>query len=362
MHTFPVTTPSKKYPVYVSGAADTAWLQPLKKIVGNSKLLIVTSPRVARNCWKTFQKTLQPLGLKHETLLMADGEEHKNIQTVAKAYAGFVRKKVDRSTCVLILGGGVLGDMGGFVASTFLRGVRFVQVPTTLVGQVDSSIGGKLGIDLPEGKNLVGVFAQPEAVFCHTPFLKTLPLRELKGGLGEVIKYGVIEDKALFHFVSQNLGKILKADAASLLEIVKKSVAIKARVVSEDEKESGLRMILNFGHTYGHALERLTHYKKFHHGEAVGVGMVWAGRISCRLGLCSKDVSAQIDDLVARAGLPVKMPVYPAGQWKRALEVDKKSRSGMIQYVFVREIGRVETRPISAQDLAKQSAYLGGCL
>lgn len=362
MNIFPVTTPSKAYPVYVAGSQDKSWLKPLKKIVGNSKLLIVTSPRVFRHCGNTFKKALQPLGIPHEIFFMADGEEHKNIETVTKAYAGFVRKKVDRSTCVLILGGGVLGDMGGFVASTFLRGVRFIQVPTTLVGQVDSSIGGKLGIDLAEGKNLVGVFAQPEAVFCYTPFLTTLPLRELKGGLGEVIKYGVIDDRNLFQFVSKNMKKILKADPESLLEIVRKSVAIKARVVSADEKESGLRMILNFGHTYGHALERLTRYKKFHHGEAVGAGMVWAGRISYHLGLCSKKVSTQIDELVASAGLPVTMPVYPHSQWKRALEVDKKSRSGLIRYVFVREIGCVETRPISAQDLAKQARLLGEIL
>ncbi|QQR79307.1 MAG: 3-dehydroquinate synthase [Deltaproteobacteria bacterium] len=283
MNTYWVKTPTKSYPVYVTGLQDEdSWLKPLKKIVGTSPLLILTSPRVARHCWKTLKKALNVLDISYQIQLIPDGEENKNIKTVATAYSGFVKRKVDRSTKVLILGGGVLGDMGGFVAATYLRGLKFIQVPTTLVGQVDSSVGGKLGIDLPEGKNLVGVFQQPEAVFCHTPFLKTLPRRELRGGLGEVIKYGVIDDPKLFGFVSRNVEKILGADPVCLLEIVKKSVAIKARVVSEDEKESGLRMILNFGHTYGHALERLTDYETYHHGEAVGVGMVWAASFLIR--------------------------------------------------------------------------------
>ncbi len=354
-----VKTPSKKYPVFVTGERERAhWLKPLKKIVGSSRLLVLTSPRVARHAGKVLQEALGALRLPHHILSIPDGEENKHLHTVAKTYAGFVKHKADRGTKVLILGGGVLGDMGGFAAATFLRGLDFIQVPTTLVGQVDSSIGGKLGIDLPEGKNLVGVFQQPEAVFCHTPFLKTLPLRELRGGLGEVIKYGVIDDPGLFRFVSLNIRKILAADPASLLEIVKKSVAIKARVVSEDEKESGLRMILNFGHTYGHAVERLTCYRKFHHGEAVGVGMVWAAKLSYGMGLCSRQDFEAVADLVARTGLPTVMPRFAPSQWKRALEVDKKSRDGLIRYVFMRKIGQVETRPISPQDLAHKTRSL----
>jgi len=244
--------------------------------------------------------------------------------------------------------------MGGFAASTFLRGLSFIQIPTTLVGQVDSSIGGKLGIDLPQGKNLVGVFKQPQAVLCHIPFLKTLPEREIRGGLGEVIKYGIICDKALFDRVMKDKEKILNRDEEILFEIVCRSIAIKAQIVSADEKEtSGLRMILNLGHTFGHAMERLTSYRKYLHGEAVGLGLIMAAGISHKLGLCSVQTELQIRQAVKSVGLPVQIPHFSKTQWIQALEVDKKSRGGMIHFIGVKTIGTVKILPLAPKRLVE---------
>jgi 3-dehydroquinate synthase len=252
------------------------------------------------------------------------------------------------------LGGGVLGDLGGFAAATYLRGLSFVHIGTTLVAQVDSSIGGKLGVDLPEGKNLVGVFRQPKAVLSHVPFLKTLPKREVLGGLGEVLKYAVISDPTLLDLVLPRREAILKGDEDIFYEIVRRSSAIKARVVSADEKESSLRMILNFGHTFGHAIERLMNYRKYLHGEAIGIGMVIAARLSDTLGFCSTGDAKIVIQAVRQVGLPTETPRFTDAQWIRALEVDKKSRGGKIHFVFMKKIGDVAVQPFAAADLVKE--------
>lgn len=353
MKTILVKTPSAPYPIYVS-SKQKFWGQPLKALMSQSPVVVITSPKVEKYTFKTLNRELKRLKIPFQTLMIPDGEFSKNIFTATKAWQGLIQLKANRSTRILLLGGGVIGDMGGFVASTFLRGLSFVQIPTTLVGQVDSSIGGKLGIDLHEGKNLVGVFKQPQAVLCHIPFLKTLPDREVRGGLGEVIKYGIIRDPALFDCVIKNKEKILNKNERILFEIVCRSATIKAEVVSADEKEtSGLRMILNFGHTFGHALERLTCYKKYLHGEAVGLGMMMAGRISCKLGLCSAQTEMQIRQAITSVGLPVKTPHFSKIQWLKALEVDKKSRGGMIDFVGVKTIGSVKIVPLSPKKLVK---------
>lgn len=339
------------YRIHVSGEGNSGWTAPIVQAVGGRTPIVLTNPRVAKFCLPALKKNSEFRKLNFKTLLLPDGERFKTLATVAKAYRGLVKLGADRSTPILLLGGGVLGDLGGFAAATFLRGLPFVQIGTTLVAQVDSSIGGKLGVDLPEGKNLVGVFGQPKAVVSHVPFLTTLPKRELVGGLGEVIKYGVIRDERLFEIVQKDLKKILKADGEALFEIVRRSSEIKAAVVSADEKESSLRMILNFGHTFGHALERLTGYRKFHHGEAVGVGMVIAARLSERLGFCSKAEAETVRRAVEAAGLPTTCPRFPSERWQAALEVDKKSRGGMIHFVFMKRIGEVATQPIAPKEL-----------
>jgi 3-dehydroquinate synthase len=336
----------KPYSIHIT-REDSLW--PLEEIVGAGPAIILTTSRVARYALPFLKKKLGKLPV----LTLPDGEKYKNLATVAKAYRGLVRLKADRATRLILLGGGVLGDLGGFVAATYLRGIPFVQIPTTLVGQVDSSIGGKVGVDLIEGKNLVGAFRQPEAVLAHIPFLKTLPLRDIIGGLGEVLKYGVIEDPSLFQLVRTEKEKIIKRDPSTLFEIVRRSAAIKARVVSLDEKESGLRMILNFGHTFGHAIERLTRYRKFHHGEAVGIGMVIAARISHQLGFCSKEEAETVREGVLATGLPVEIPLFPRSAWLSAIEVDKKTRGGMIHFVLMKKIGEVVTEPIAPKELVK---------
>ena len=360
MPTIAVNLPQNAYTVHVSGAADDDWTEPIAAIVKGRSPVVLTNPRVAKLCLPALKRGLARRKINVRTLLIPDGERFKNLETVAKAHRGLVKLGADRTTPVLLLGGGVVGDLGGFVAATYLRGLPFVQIGTTLVAQVDSSIGGKLGVDLPEGKNLVGVFGQPQAVVSHVPFLKTLPRRELAGGLGEVIKYGVIRDPELFEIVRMNLNGIFKVDDKLLLEIVRRSASIKAAVVAADERESSLRMILNFGHTFGHALERLTKYRKYHHGEAVGVGMVVAARLSERLGFCSKTEAERVRGAVSAAGLPTACPRFPKARWKTALEVDKKSRGGMIHFVFMTRIGEVTTQPISSKELVRHFFNLYG--
>jgi 3-dehydroquinate synthase len=358
MPTIAVNLPQSAYDIHVSGADDPDWTEPLAAIVQGRSPVVLTNSRVAKLCLPALKRGLARRRISVETLFLPDGERFKNLATVERVHRGLVRLGADRTTPVLLLGGGVVGDLGGFVAATYLRGVPFVQIGTTLVAQVDSSIGGKLGVDLPEGKNLVGVFGQPRAVLSHVPFLKTLPRRELVGGLGEVIKYGVIRDPGLFDLVRRNLVGIVKGESGLLLEIVRRSAEIKAGVVAADERESSLRMILNFGHTYGHALERLTRYRKFHHGEAVGVGMVVAARLSERFGFCSRDDAERVREAVSAAGLPTQAPRFPKTRWRAALEVDKKSRDGMIHFVFMKRIGEVVTQPVAPGDLVEHFAEL----
>lgn len=363
MQTITVNLPREAYSIHVSRTGDADWAGPIADVVetvGERAPIVLTNPKVARLCLPALKRALSSRKIGFRTVLIPDGERFKNLSTVLLAHRKLVKAGAERQTPALLLGGGVVGDLGGFVAATYLRGVPFVQIGTTLVAQVDSAIGGKLGVDLPEGKNLVGVFAQPKAVVSHVPFLKTLPRREMIGGLGEVIKYGIIRDPRLFEIVREGFGKILKGDEETLFEIVLRSSAIKAEVVAADEKESSLRMILNFGHTFGHALERLTGYRKYHHGEAVGIGMGIAAGLSERLGFCSKAEAGRVREAVAAAGLPTAVPKFPTARWQAALEVDKKSRGGMIHFVFMKRVGEVMTQPIPPGELVKHFSNLYG--
>lgn len=350
MKTLCVHLKNADYPVHIS-TQEARWLKPLRPLVG-SHAVVITSRRVARFCLPELKSALKRQKIRVQVLFTPDGERNKNLFQVARLYHGLGKMGADRSTTILLLGGGVVGDMGGFAAATYLRGLPFIQIPTTLVGQVDSAIGGKLGVDLPEGKNLVGVFRQPQAVFCHIPFLRTLPEREIVGGLGEVIKYGIIRDPRLFQLVRTNSKGLLKRDPNLLYEIVRRSAQIKAGIVARDEREtSGLRMILNFGHTFGHAIERLTQYRRFLHGEAVGLGMVIAARVSARWGVCSPEEAQAVEGAVKEAGLPWEPPFFTSVAWIRALGVDKKSLGGMIRFVFLKRIGEVAIRPVSPREL-----------
>jgi len=304
-----------------------------------SSLHLITSPTV----WKYLGPSLQrcfPRRAKPHLHLMDDGESAKNLATVEKVARSLVKAGADRHSLLIAVGGGVIGDVAGFVAASYLRGVALVQIPTTVVAQVDSSIGGKTGVNLPEGKNLVGAFYPPRLVLVDPDVLKTLPQREFRGGLAEVIKYGVIADAKLFAFLEANFDAILNRDAPALALIIRRSLEIKARIVSRDEKESGLRETLNFGHTFGHALESATHYQRFQHGEAVAWGMMCAALLGHECIDTPPDAMSRIIALTRRIG---PLPQWPRTSPQTLLEFmrsDKKARAGKLRFVLAPRIGR----------------------
>jgi 3-dehydroquinate synthase len=303
-----------------------------------SSVHIVTSTRVNRALEKALSRARSGKD-KYKVHLLNDAESAKDLRTVELAARSLIRSGADRKSLLVAVGGGVVGDVAGFVAASYLRGIALVHVPTTLVAQVDSSIGGKTGVNLPEGKNLVGVFYPPARVIIDPLLLKTLPAREFRGGLAEVIKYGVIADAALFAFLEKNMDLILRRDPASLDRIIRRSAEIKARVVSRDERESGLREILNFGHTFGHALETLTRYRHFQHGEAVAWGMMCAALLGHEIGATSADTVSRIVALVRRIGPLPKWPRISPPDIIMAMRSDKKSRAGKIRFVLSAKIG-----------------------
>ncbi len=277
------------------------------------------------------------------------GEQFKTLATVNGLYSQLLDAGIDRQSVVIALGGGVVGDMAGFAAACFMRGVPFVQVPTTLLAQVDSSVGGKTAINHPLGKNMVGAFYQPKLVVCDLDVLKTLPARELSAGLAEVIKYGPIHDMAFFDWIEAHIDALRALEPAALAHAVQRCCEIKAEVVGQDERESGLRAILNFGHTFGHAIEAGMGYGAWLHGEGVGAGMVMAAELSRELGLVDAAFVERLTRLIGRAGLPVRGPVLDAadnaGRYLALMRVDKKAEAGEIRFVLIDGPGRAVVRP-----------------
>jgi len=305
---------------------------------------VVTNTTVGPLYADRLQQSLQRRHRSVHLLVLPDGEEHKNWQTLNLIFDALLRHGCDRKTVLYALGGGVVGDMTGFAAACYMRGIAFVQVPTTLLAQVDSSVGGKTGINHPLGKNMVGAFHQPDRVICDLDTLRTLPPRELSAGLAEVIKYGPIADMAFLAWIEDHLEALLARDAAALAHAVQRSCEIKAWVVGQDEREAGLRAILNFGHTFGHAIEAGLGYGKWLHGEAVGCGMVMAMSLSRRLGLVDEAFVARIQALVARAGLPVTGPALGSARYLELMRVDKKAEGGQIRFVVIEAPGRAGVR------------------
>jgi 3-dehydroquinate synthase len=304
---------------------------------------IITDTNVGRHFAGTALKSLATSGFAPVLITVPAGEKSKRLDVVEKCFDQLAAHRLERKSFIIALGGGVVGDLAGFVAATYLRGIPFVQVPTTLLAQVDSSVGGKTGVNLKSGKNLAGAFYQPQLVLCDLDALKTLPEREYVSGLAEVIKYGIIYDAILFAQLEHNLPKLLQRDTAALAEVVARCCEIKADVVGQDETEGGLRAILNFGHTIGHAIENSTGYGKFLHGEAIAIGQVAAAKLSHRiLGLPSGDV-ARIEKMFARAGLPVRIKLNLASRKRlfAAMKLDKKVSGGEIKFVLAEKIGKV---------------------
>ncbi len=304
-----------------------------------STALIVSNTAVAPLYAAQLESALQSRYRKVLSVILPDGEVYKDWPTLQLIFDALLQNGCDRKTVLFALGGGVVGDMTGFAAASYMRGVPFVQIPTTLLAQVDSSVGGKTAINHPLGKNMIGAFYQPQLVVCDLDVLKTLPARELSAGLAEIIKYGPIADLLFLDWIENNLDALLARDPAALAHAIQRSCEIKAGVVGQDERELGLRAILNFGHTFGHAIESGLGYGQWLHGEGVGCGMVMAAHLSRRLGLVDAAFVDRLTQLVRRAGLPVKAPVLStadnAGRYLELMRIDKKSEAGEIRFVLI---------------------------
>ncbi|MFC5500432.1 3-dehydroquinate synthase [Caenimonas terrae] len=297
--------------------------------------LIVTNDVVGPLYGGRMAEVLRTRYRQVHTVVLPDGEQHKDWQTLNLIFDALLRHACDRQTVIVALGGGVVGDMAGFAAASYMRGVPFVQVPTTLLAQVDSSVGGKTAINHPLGKNMIGAFYQPQQVVCDLDTLQTLPARELSAGLAEVIKYGPILDMEFLAWIEGNIDALMARDPAALAHAVVRSCELKAWVVGQDERESGLRAILNFGHTFGHAIEAGLGYGAWLHGEAVGCGMVMAALLSQRLGGVDAAFVRRLHDLIRKAGLPVKGPRLGAERYLELMRVDKKAQAGEIKFVVI---------------------------
>lgn len=307
-----------------------------------TSVAILSHPRLMRLYGGPVAAGFRSAGIPTHCISVPSGERFKTLRTVERVCRELVQCELDRKSLLVAVGGGVLGDVCGFVAASYLRGISFVQVPTTLLAQVDASIGGKTGVDLPEGKNLIGAFHQPKAVIIDTETLRTLPARELRSGLAEVAKYGIISDDQLFGDLERSVPQLLRRDAGILEQIIGRSCEIKAEVVGQDEREQGLRAILNFGHTIGHALEAVTAYRRYKHGEAVSIGMVSACFIGEEAGVTPREVTAAVRSLLSRFRLPVDFPAdIDPDSVISATARDKKRVGGAVSYILAERIGRV---------------------
>jgi 3-dehydroquinate synthase len=324
------------------------------------RAVVVTVPAVGRRYGARLERSLRAAGLRTHRLTVPDGDRSKSLRQVSRLYDAMLAFDADRGTAVVALGGGMVGDLAGFLAASFLRGVPFAQVPTTVLAMADASVGGKVGVNLPQGKNLVGAFYQPRLVWMDIGTLRSLPRRQRAAGLAEVIKHAVIWDPALFDRLEREVERVLALDPEPTIEVLARSCEIKAEVVSRDERETGLRMLLNFGHTLAHAIEALRGYRGVLHGEAVAMGMVFAARRSEELGLAPAGVAARLEGLLGRAGLPTRPPAHPRSAYLAALRVDKKRRDAHIRFVVLQGVGRAETVSLTpAEILPRSGASLG---
>ncbi len=328
----------RAYPIQI-GTGALRDVGPMLARERLARAVVVTNATVAAHWLQPLRASLAAAAVEATTLLIPDGESHKNQATLDDLLTRLLQARVERSTVLLALGGGVVGDIGGFAAAIYQRGMPYVQVPTTLLAQVDSSVGGKTGINHPLGKNMIGAFYQPRAVFIDTDCLRTLPDRELAAGLAEVIKYGAIRDAAFFGWLEDNIGRLRARDPEALAHAIDQSCRIKAQVVGADEREQGDRALLNFGHTFGHAIENASGYGTWLHGEAVAIGMVIAAEVSQRLGHLDGVAVARLRALVLAAGLPVDPPALGFERWMQLMGRDKKVVGGAIRFVLLDGLG-----------------------
>ncbi len=335
----------RSYPIYI-GAEVLPAIGDLSRSLGLSgRGALITNPVVGSLYSQYILSSFEENGIALSLLEVPDGEECKTLQEAGALYDRLLPLGLDRRSPIVALGGGVIGDLAGFVAATFMRGLPLIQVPTSVVAQVDSSVGGKVGVNLPQAKNMLGAFYQPCVVFSDVTLLRTLPAREFRAGLAEVVKYGVIADKAFFAWLEANVAPILAREEGAVIHSVKTSCQIKATVVERDERDEEVRAILNFGHTIGHALEAATGYSRFSHGEAVAIGMAAAAQISYQMGLCSDEVPMRLHRLLGKFGLPTELPIDPEIIVK-TLRYDKKARKDLKHFILTKELGTVTVAPI----------------
>lgn len=354
MRTLTVQTPSHQYPIFIGydliGQADS-----LLKPYLNKTAAIITNETVAPLYLKSLQMSLDRIGIRHFSIILPDGEKYKNWQTLNLIFDGLMENRAERKTTLIALGGGVIGDMVGFAAATYQRGAPFIQIPTTLLSQVDSSVGGKTGINHPLGKNMIGAFYQPQAVLADLETLKTLPRRELSAGMAEVIKYGALGDVDFFEWLEQNIADLMVQNQEKLTQAVYHCCKMKADIVAKDETEQGIRAWLNLGHTFGHAIEAEMGYGVWLHGEAVAAGCVLAGRLSEELGKISDADTRRIAVLMEAAGLPSLPPKFPFEKWISHMSHDKKVSSGVMRFIGLNRLGEANITEVSDIDILKRT-------
>lgn len=344
----------RAYPIQIGRGWLETLCRNLSEIVPKHRLALITHPGIMDPWGKKVCTVLGALGRDVQVLEIPPGETSKSLETLSAIYDFLIGGQFERRTAVIALGGGVVGDVAGFAAATFLRGVELVQLPTSLLAMVDSSVGGKTGINHRLGKNLLGAFKQPVFVGIDLDFLRTLPEAEFRSGLAEVVKYGMIYDAELFNDLEAHASELLRPESEALLRVVKRSCEIKAEVVAQDETEQGLRAILNFGHTFAHAAEALTGYGEIRHGEAVAAGMVAACRLGEACGGFSPAHTERLRSLLMRLGLPTELPRRDCAEYIRTMYSDKKVRSGRLRFVVPVELGRVEVRDDIAEATVRE--------
>ncbi|MFA5524236.1 MAG: 3-dehydroquinate synthase [Tissierellales bacterium] len=351
LHKFEVILPQKNYPIIIKKSILKDIGNEIKKVYNNKRITIITDENVEKIYGEKLTDNLEAYGFEVNLISIVPGENSKTIQVLTHIYNELIDNRITRKDLIIAFGGGVVGDLAGFAASTFLRGIRYIQIPTSLLAQIDSSIGGKVAVNLPRGKNLVGNFYHPEAVYIDSDLLKTLPKKFLNDGMGEVIKYSCIKDRELFNRLK---GITNESDLFLIInEIILKCCNIKKEFVEKDEKEAGDRMLLNFGHTIGHAIEKAFNYEEYTHGEAVSIGMYCITRKSESLGMTVKGTSDLLKELLVKFELPYQYPKIDRDIFLEAINLDKKSESDSINLILLNEIGNSFVKRIKKEDITQ---------
>ena len=354
----PVALGERSYDIKIEAGliASGRAAEQIARIADGHRVCLVTHPKLQADFVTPIANGLRERGITPHIALLPPGERSKNLKSIGLLYEAFLEAKIDRKSLIVAIGGGVIGDMAGFAAATYLRGIDYVQVPTTLLAQVDSSVGGKTGVDLLQGKNLVGAFHQPRLVLIDPDTLDTLPLRELRSGMAEIIKYGIIYDAALFDQLEKQMSRLLDLDKSLLATVIARSCEIKAEIVAQDETEQGLRAILNFGHTIGHALEALTAYRTYKHGEAIAIGMAVESRSGEMAGVTEAGTTERILSAMRTAGLATRWPSgISADRILQMAQLDKKTVSGKLHFALPRRIGECFVSDAITDEIVRKS-------